>query len=125
MATVKRPLLIFLDSVDELTGSQVLSVLFFLNLNLSLGCKQNVLASVADSSPLQGENKKSGILGNEIKSQIVVSCTYEEGKPALMQVLENSHFRLQKYFQDLNFLRQMVEDDNQFLEVEKRKSIKI
>ena len=27
LATVKRPLLIFLDSVDELTGSQVLSVL--------------------------------------------------------------------------------------------------
>lgn len=35
--------------------------------------------------------------------QIVVSCTYEEGKPALMQ--------------DLNFLRQMIEDDRQFLEV--------
>lgn len=35
--------------------------------------------------------------------QIVVSCTYEEGKPALMQ--------------DLKFLRQMVEDENQFLEV--------
>ena len=81
------------------------------------------MASVADSSPLQGENKKSnlfgGILRNEIKSQIVVSCTYEEGKPALMQVLENSHFRFQIFFQDLNFLRQMVEDDNQFLEVEK------
>ena len=29
LATVKRPLLIFLDSVDELTGSQVLSLLFF------------------------------------------------------------------------------------------------
>ena len=80
------------------------------------------MASVADSSPLQGENKKNnlfgGIFGNEIKSQIVVSCTYEEGKPALMQVLGNSHSRFQKYFQDLNFLRQMVEDDNQFLEVE-------
>ena len=28
LATAKRPLLIFLDSVDELTGSQVRSVLF-------------------------------------------------------------------------------------------------
>ena len=89
------------------------------------------MASVADSSPLQGENKKnnllSGILRNEIKSQIVVSCTYEEGKPALMQVLGNSHSRFQKYFQDLNFLRQMVEDDNQFLEVrqESKSVIKI
>ena len=35
--------------------------------------------------------------------QIVVSCTYEEGKPALMQ--------------DLNFLRQMIEDETHFQEV--------
>ena len=72
----------------------------------------------------QENNLFSGIFGNEIKSQIVVSCTYEEGKPALMQVLENSHSRFQKYFQDLNFLRQMVEDDNQFLEAEQANQLK-
>ena len=42
-------------------------------------------------------------LENIFICQIVVSCTYEEGKPALMQ--------------DLKFLRQMIEDDHQFLEV--------
>ena len=80
-----------------------------------------ILYTVTPRASLQSDanNLFSGIFGNEIKSQIVVSCTYEEGKPALMQVLENSHSRFQKYFQDLNFLRQMVEDDNQFLEVEK------
>ena len=73
LATKERPLLIFLDSVDELTGSQDANKMSWLPLKIPPHCK------------------------------IVVSCTYEEGKPALMQ--------------DLNFLRQMLEDDNQFLEV--------
>ena len=73
LATKERPLLIFLDSVDELTGSQDANKMSWLPLKIPQHCK------------------------------IVVSCTYEEGKPALMQ--------------DLNFIRQMVEDDNQFLEV--------
>ena len=55
-----------------------------------------------------------------------MSCTYEEGKPALMQVLALLKYDLRKNIfsdfsinpiQDLNFLRQMIEDDNQFLEV--------
>ena len=49
------------------------------------------------------QGKVSSVLENINNWQIVVSCTYEEGKPALMQ--------------DLKFLRQMIEDDNQFLEV--------
>ena len=73
LATRERPLLIFLDSVDELTGSQDANKMSWLPLKIPPNCK------------------------------IVVSCTYEEGKPALMQ--------------DLKFLRQMIEDDNQFLEV--------
>ena len=70
LASPKRPLLIFLDSVDELTGSQDANKMSWLPLKIPLNCK------------------------------IVVSCTYEEGKKASMQ--------------DLNFLRQMIEDDNQF-----------
>jgi hypothetical protein len=35
--------------------------------------------------------------------KIIVSCTYEDGNPVLME--------------DLRFLRQLVEDDNQFLEI--------
>ena len=70
---------------------------------LSAGCKQDVLASVADSSPLQGKSGIRHYLNSRvfIKCQIVVSCTYEEGKPALMQVLNTTstnqsltHFRL-------------------------------
>ena len=59
--------------MDELTGSQDANKMSWLPLKIPAHCK------------------------------IVVSCTYEEGKPALMQ--------------DLKFLRQMIEDDNQFLEV--------
>ncbi|XP_023324790.1 NACHT and WD repeat domain-containing protein 2 [Eurytemora carolleeae] len=73
LATAERPLLIFLDSVDELTGSQDANKMSWLPLKIPDHCK------------------------------IVVSCTYEEGNPALMQ--------------DLKFLRAMIEDDNQFLEV--------
>merc|ERR1711971_1291534 len=73
MANKERPLLIFLDSVDELTGSQDSNKMSWLPLKIPPHCK------------------------------IVVSCTYEEGNPALMQ--------------DVNFLRQLFEDDNQFLEV--------
>ena len=73
LATNDRPLLIFLDSVDELTGSQDANKMSWLPLKIPPHCK------------------------------IVVSCTYEEGKPALMQ--------------DLKFLRQMIESDKQFLEV--------
>ena len=69
----QRPLLIFLDSVDELTGSQDSNKMSWLPLKIPQHCK------------------------------IVVSCTYEEGNPALMQ--------------DVNFLRQLFEDDNQFTEV--------
>ena len=63
---------------------------------MSAGCQQDVLASVADSSPLQGKKRKSKqwIYCKEkwfsIEYQIVVSCTYEEGKPALMQVLNTT-----------------------------------
>ena len=56
LATKNRPLLIFLDSVDELTGSQDANKMSWLPLKIPPHCK------------------------------IVVSCTYEEGKPALMQV---------------------------------------
>ena len=56
LATKDRPLLIFLDSVDELTGSQDANKMSWLPLKIPPHCK------------------------------IVVSCTYEEGKPALMQV---------------------------------------
>jgi len=73
LASKERPLLIFLDSVDELTGSSDNNKMSWLPLKIPEHCK------------------------------IVVSCTYEEGNPALMQ--------------DLIFLRQMFEDDNQFLEV--------
>ena len=73
MANKERPLLIFLDSVDELTGSQDSNKMSWLPLKIPPHCK------------------------------IVVSCTYEEGNPALMQ--------------DVHFLRQLFEDDNQFLEV--------
>ena len=73
MANKERPLLIFLDSVDELTGSQDSNKMSWLPLKIPPHCK------------------------------IVVSCTYEEGNPALMQ--------------DVNFLRQLFEDDDQFLEV--------
>ena len=69
----ERPLLIFLDSVDELTGSQDSNKMSWLPLKIPDHCK------------------------------IVVSCTYEEGNPALMQ--------------DVSFLRQMFDDDEQFLEV--------
>ena len=69
LATKERPLMILFDSVDELTGSQDANKMSWLPLSLPAHCK------------------------------IVVSCTYEEGNPALMQ--------------DLNFLRQMVEDDRQ------------
>ena len=73
LASEKRPLLIFLDSVDELTGSQDANKMSWLPLKIPPFCK------------------------------IVVSCTYEEGNPVLMQ--------------DLNFLRSMIEDSTQFLEV--------
>ena len=73
LATAEKPLLIFLDSVDELTGSTDSNKMSWLPLKLPPHCK------------------------------IVVSCTYEDGNPALMQ--------------DLTFLRQMFEDDSQFLEV--------
>jgi hypothetical protein len=73
LASKERPLLIFLDSVDELTGSQDSNKMSWLPLKIPDHCK------------------------------IVVSCTYEEGNPTLMQ--------------DVNFLRQMFEDDNQFMEV--------
>ena len=56
LATQERPLLIFLDSVDELTGSQDANKMSWLPLKIPKHCK------------------------------IVVSCTYLEGKPALMQV---------------------------------------
>ena len=69
LATEDRPLLIFLDSVDELTGSQDANKMSWLPLKIPPHCK------------------------------IVVSCTYEEGNPQLMQ--------------DLNFLRQMIVDDSQ------------
>jgi hypothetical protein len=35
--------------------------------------------------------------------KIIVSCTYEDGNPVLME--------------DLKFLRQLIEDDTQFLEI--------
>ena len=73
LASKDKPLLIFLDSVDELTGSTDSNKMSWLPLKLPAHCK------------------------------IVVSCTYKEGNPALMQ--------------DLQFLRQMFEDDDQFLEV--------
>ena len=73
MATKEKPFIIFLDSVDELTGSQDANKMSWLPLKLPPHCK------------------------------IVVSCTYEEGNPALTE--------------DLKFLRAMIEDDNQFLEV--------
>jgi WD40 repeat protein len=73
LASKERPLLIFLDSVDELTGSQDSNKMSWLPLRIPQYCK------------------------------IVVSCTYEEGNIALTQ--------------DVNFLRQLFEDDNQFLEV--------
>ena len=73
LASKDRPLMIFLDSVDELTGSQDANKMSWLPLSLPPHCK------------------------------IVVSCTYEEGNPALMEVLK--------------FLKQMVEDERQFLEI--------
>ena len=73
LATKERPLLIFFDSVDELTGSHDSNKLSWLPLKLPEHCK------------------------------LVVSCTYEEGKPELMQ--------------HLRFLQQLIEDDSHFLEV--------
>ena len=73
LATKERPLLVFLDSVDELTGSQDANRMSWLPLQIPPHCK------------------------------IVVSCTYVEGNPKLME--------------DLNFMRMMLEDDTQFLEV--------
>ena len=59
------------------------------------------MAERGQDTPFSKEMMK--VLKNIFICQIVVSCTYEEGKPALMQ--------------DLKFLRQMIEDDHQFLEV--------
>ena len=73
LANKNKPLMIFLDSVDELTGSQDANKMSWLPLSLPEHCK------------------------------IVVSCTYEEGNPALME--------------DFQFIRQMVEDDKQFLQI--------
>ena len=64
MATKEKPFIIFLDSVDELTGSQDANKMSWLPLKLPPHCK------------------------------IVVSCTYEEGNPALTE--------------DLKFLRAMI-----------------
>ena len=72
-ATESQPLLIMLDSVDELTGSQDANKMAWLPTKLPPHCK------------------------------IVVSCTREEGNPALCKIYED--------------LTEMVTDTNNFMEV--------
>lgn len=99
LATPEQPILLFLDSVDQLTGVQG-NKLSWLPTRLPPNCKVNALRAI-DLSLLLGEQLKNDFFF--FTFEMMLSCAAEESNPIISR--------------DYHLLRRIIDTEDCFIEV--------